>query len=84
MTKELIDTIAKYVIAAGVIVGCFLLIYNSIGDDVQAWTVIGLIVGWLIRDSAGNTASANTARIAAAATPVVYNTEQATGGPVGA
>jgi len=70
VTKELIDTIAKYVIATMVLVGCFVLIYQSRGDDVQAWTVAGLIVGWIVRDSAGNAASANTAKIAAAAAPV--------------
>jgi len=84
MTKELIDTIAKYVIAIIVVGSCFFLIYNERGDSVQAWTLLGLVVGWLIRDSAGNSASANTAKIAAAAAPVVYNEAPApAGGPVG-
>ncbi len=67
MNRELIDTVAKYVIALVVVVACFVLIYNGRGDNVQPWTLLGLVVGWLIRDSAGNTASANTAKVAAAA-----------------
>ena len=77
MTKELIDTIAKYIIALVVVGSCFFLIYQGRGDSVQAWTLLGLVVGWLIRDSAGNTASANTAKIAAAGAPVVITGEQA-------
>jgi hypothetical protein len=63
--RELIDTGAKYAIALVVIVGCFVLIYQGKGDQVQPWTVIGLVVGWIIRDSAGNSSSANLARLAA-------------------
>lgn len=66
MSRELIDTIAKYLIALITVVACFFLIYQGRGDEVQAWLLLGLIVGWLIRDSAGNTASANTAKVAAA------------------
>lgn len=71
MSREIIDTIAKYVIALVVVGACFYIIATSgaDADTVQAWTLLGLIVGWLIRDSAGNTASANTAKIAAAAAP---------------
>ena len=69
MTRELIDTIAKYVIALVVVGSCFYIISTATAgaDTTQAWTLLGLIVGWLIRDSAGNTASANTAKVAAAA-----------------
>lgn len=63
---ETINGVAKYVIALVVIVGCLVLIYQSRGDQVQPWTIIGLIVGWIIRDSAGNAASADVQRIAAA------------------
>ncbi len=62
---SLIDGAAKYVIAATLIVGCFVLIYQGKGDQTQPWTVIGLIAGWIIRDSAGNSATANVERIAA-------------------
>jgi hypothetical protein len=65
MTRELTDSIFKYAIALVVIVGCFVLIYTGKGDQVQPWTVIGLVVGWIIRDSAGNSSSANLARVAA-------------------
>lgn len=72
MTREIIDTIAKYVIALVVVGACFYIIATSAAnvDTTQAWTLLGLIVGWLIRDSAGNTASANTAKVAAARAPV--------------
>jgi hypothetical protein len=49
-----------------VVVGCLVLIYTGKGDPVQPWTIMGLIIGWIIRDSAGNTSSANLARVAAA------------------
>lgn len=79
MTREIIDTIAKYLIALVVVGSCFYIIATSATgtDTTQAWTLLGLIVGWLIRDSAGNTASANTAKIAAAGAPVVITGEQA-------
>jgi hypothetical protein len=69
--REVIDTGAKYVIALVVIIGCFVLIYQGKGDQVQPWTVIGLVVGWIIRDSAGNSSAANVARIAASQPNVV-------------
>lgn len=64
--RETIDSVAKYVIALVVVIGCLILIYSSRGDPVQPWTIMGLIIGWIIRDSAGNTSSANLARVAAA------------------
>lgn len=62
---DTINGVAKYVIALAVIVGAFVLIYQGRGDQVQPWTVIGLIVGWIIRDSAGNSAASDATRIAA-------------------
>ncbi len=65
----MIDTLnatAKYAIALSLIAGCFILVYQGKGDQTQPWTVIGLIAGWIIRDSAGNSAAANVATIAAA------------------
>lgn len=61
---ELVQVAAKYIIALIVILGCLVLIYQGRGDQVQPWTVIGLVVGWIIRDSAGNAATANMERIA--------------------
>jgi hypothetical protein len=68
MRTETIQTAAKYLIALVVIGGCFLIIYQAAPDAdlTQPWTIIGLIVGWIIRDSAGNDATSNVARIAAA------------------
>lgn len=60
-----ISTIAKYTIALTVIIGCFVLIYQGRGDQVQPWTVIGLIVGWIIRDSAGESATGLVERVQA-------------------
>lgn len=51
-----IDSVAKYMIAGIVILGCFVLIFTGRGDQVQPWTVMGIIVGWIVRDSAGNAA----------------------------
>jgi hypothetical protein len=64
--RELIDTGAKYVIALVVVVGCLILIFQAKGDETQAWTIIGLVIGWIIRDSAGNSSSANLVRLAQA------------------
>jgi hypothetical protein len=64
--RENIDTIAKYLIAGIVVIGCLILIYQGRGDQTQPWTILGLVIGWIIRDSAGNSSSANLARVAAA------------------
>ena len=64
--RENIDTFAKYLIAGIVVIGCLILIYQSRGDPVQPWTILGLVIGWIIRDSSGNSSSANLARVAAA------------------
>jgi hypothetical protein len=63
---DAINTVAKYLIAGIVAIGCLLFIYQGRGDEVQAWLMLGLIVGWLIRDSSGNAATANMERLAAA------------------
>jgi hypothetical protein len=63
---DTLNSAAKYVIAITLIIGCFVLVYQAKGDQTQPWTVIGLIAGWIIRDSAGNSAAANVATIAAA------------------
>jgi hypothetical protein len=67
LNSELFQGLGKYIIAGGVVAGCFYVIATSpIGsDNTQPWSVITLIVGWLIRDSAGNSAAANIATIAA-------------------
>ena len=62
MNADLIQTVGKYVIAVGVLFGCFALIYQGQSDATQAWTVIGLIVGWIVRDSAGQSATVNAVK----------------------
>ena len=70
MGTETLQTLGKYAIALVALVGCFLLVYTANGGDVsQDWTVIGLIVGWIVRDSAGNSAASNAVKTIAAATP---------------
>lgn len=68
---ETLNATAKYAIALSLIAGCFILVYQGKGDQTQPWTVIGLIAGWIIRDSAGNSAAANVATIAAAQPNVI-------------
>ena len=69
MNADLLQTAGKYLIAVAVIVGCFALIYTAKATDTQPWTVIGLIVGWIVRDSAGTSATTNAVKTIAAATP---------------
>lgn len=69
MNSDQFQVLGKYVIAVTVIAGCFLLLYTGKSQDTQPWTVIGLIVGWIIRDSAGQSATTNAVRTIAAATP---------------
>lgn len=74
MTADGIASIGKYLIALLALGGCFWLIQTSGGTDMsQAWTVIGLIVGWIVRDSAGSSATTNAVRTIAATngTPAV-------------
>jgi len=61
---DVIQTAGKYVIAIAVLVGCFGIIYQSAAgtDNSQSWTVIGLIVGWIVRDSAGQSATVNAVK----------------------
>ena len=68
MVTDTIQTVAKYLIALTVIAGCFLIIYQAPleADLTQPWTIIGLIVGWIIRDSAANSATSDMQRIASA------------------
>jgi len=73
MTTDTIQTVGKYLIALASLAGCFYLVATAAaGQDLsQAWTVIGLIVGWIVRDSAGQSATTNAVRTinAASGTP---------------
>ena len=68
---DVVNALAKYVIALVVVVGCLFQIHTGPTgtDETQAWALIALIVGWLIRDSAGNSATANAAKIVSAGAP---------------
>lgn len=69
-TPDLIQTVGKYVIATVVLGASFVLIYTAQpgSDSTQAWTVIGLIVGWIVRDSAGQSATSNAVKTIQAST----------------
>lgn len=69
MTTDTIQTIGKYAIALVTLGGCFWLLYIGDAASTQPWTVIGLIVGWIVRDSAGQQATSNAVKTIAAATP---------------
>ena len=67
MNVDLINAIAKWVVIVVILAGSFAMAYLAVGD-VQAWVgLIGIIVGWVVRDSAGSSATANAARLAAPA-----------------
>ena len=73
MSTDLVQTVGKYAIAIVIIIGCFLQIRANTtipGADNSAYVgLMGLIVGWVVRDSAGASAAANTVRTLAAASP---------------
>lgn len=66
MTSEMVQTAGKYAIAVLTLAGCFLLLYTGSATDTQPWTVIGLIVGWIVRDSAGQSAASNATKVISA------------------
>ncbi len=72
MTSDTIQAIAKYVVAVVVLIGAFAIIGIDTPQHLDAtapWGVIGLIVGWIVRDSAGQSATSNAVKITAAAQP---------------
>ena len=71
MSSDLISVIGKYLIALVALIGCFLLIYTAPAgsNTAEDFTVIGLIVGWIVRDSAGQSATVNAVKTIAAANP---------------
>lgn len=74
MPRETIDTVAKWLVVLLTMGACFyLLAAVPTVDPIQPWTIIGLVIGWIIRDSAGNTSSANLARVAAMQPTITTN-----------
>ena len=63
-TSDVIQTVGKYLIALAALGGCFYLVATAAAGTgmSQAWTVIGHIVGWIVRDSAGQSATTNAVR----------------------
>lgn len=74
MTPELVQTLGKYLIAIAVITGCFVLLYTGDPTNTQPWTVIGLIIGWIVRDNAGTSATTNAVAVVKAAIPAAVPT----------
>jgi hypothetical protein len=74
VSTDTIQTLGKYLIAAIVLAGCFVLLYTGDATNTQPWTVIGLIVGWIVRDSAGQQATTNAVKTIAASQPTVTTT----------
>lgn len=73
MSTDTLQTIGKYLIAAAVIVGAFIIIgvdaNRGVTGDAQPWSAIALIVGWIVRDSAGQSATTNAVKLVAAGNP---------------
>jgi hypothetical protein len=69
-SSETLATIGKFVIAAGVIAICGYIIATTTDASnlTQAWSAIFLIVGWIIRDSSGQSATSNAVKTIAATT----------------
>lgn len=65
--NETLNTLGKYGIAGAIIIGCFYVLTTG-GDQTQAWSAIFLIVGWIVRDSAGTSATTNAVKTIAATT----------------
>jgi steroid 5-alpha reductase family enzyme len=62
VNSDLINSIGKWVVAVAVIGGCFVLLYTGRSTDTQPWTIIGLVTGWIVRDSAGTAATTNAVK----------------------
>lgn len=70
MNQDFFRVIATYILAALIVLGSFLLIYQGRGDQPQAWLCIGAVIGYLFRDSGGSAAARDVER-AAQAQPTV-------------
>jgi hypothetical protein len=68
MNTDLISVIGKYLVALVALVGCLLLVSTAPSgtNTAEDFTVIGLIVGWIVRDSAGQSATVNAVKTIAA------------------
>lgn len=70
VSSDTLQTLGKYLIALVILGGCFFLI-NSSGPTVDHSPyvgLIGLIAGWIVRDSSGASATSNAIKTVAAAT----------------
>jgi hypothetical protein len=74
VNADLVRTLATYAIAVLILLGAFVLIYTAKGDPSQSWLVVGAIVGYIFRDSAGAQATANVSRINASPSPARSST----------
>lgn len=78
MNVRVVGTYALLIIA---LVGCFVLIFFSRGDEAQAWPVILLIIGALVRDAASIQSAQSAERIADATNSMQPTITTTTGPP---
>lgn len=69
MSDETLNTVGTYLIALVVIVGAFAVIWSNKGDLTLPYSAISLIVGWIVRDNAGSSATTNAVKTIAASIP---------------
>ena len=69
MTRDTLQLVATYVIAAMILIGGFLIIRDLSQTDAQktqAWLMIGLVAGYIFRDAGGASATRSAIAVAAA------------------
>jgi heme A synthase len=69
MSRDTIQLIATYAIAALILLGGFLIIRDPAQTDAQktqAWLLVGLVAGYIFRDAGGASATRSAVQIAAA------------------
>ena len=76
-----VRVIGTYTLLTIALVGCFALIYFGRGNEEQAWPVILLIIGALVRDAASIQSAQSTERIAAATVASQPTVTTTTAGP---
>ena len=73
--------VGTYTLLVIALLGCFSLIYFGRGNEEQAWPVILLIIGALVRDAASIQSAQSTERIAAATISAQPTVTTTTSGP---
>ena len=69
MSRDTLQLVATYAIAALILLGGFLIIRDPAQTDAQktqAWLLIGLVAGYIFRDAGGASATRSAISVAAA------------------